>query len=127
MKHIERTSYLDKLKKLNNTPDIKVVTGVRRSGKSVLMQDYIEYILTNEPGVNVIMINLQDLEYDNLLDYHALHEYVLSKYIKNVHNLVFIDASKKRKLRSYCIKICLKVLHTSIHVCTQNKHLTRDK
>lgn len=91
MKHIERISYLDKLKKLNNTPDIKVVTGIRRSGKSVLMQDYIEYILTNEPDVNVIMINLQDLEYDNLLDYHALHEYVLSKYIKNVHNLVFID------------------------------------
>ena len=91
MKHIERISYLDKLKKLNNTPDIKVVTGIRRSGKSVLMQDYIEYILTNEPDANVIMINLQDLEYDNLLDHHALHEYVLSKYIKNVHNLVFID------------------------------------
>ena len=91
MKHIERISYLDKLKKLNNTPDIKVITGFRRSGKSVLMQDYIEYILTNEPDANVIMINLQDLEYDNLLDYHALHEYVLSKYIKNVHNLVFID------------------------------------
>lgn len=91
MKHIERISYLDKLKKLNNTPDIKVITGIRRSGKSVLMQDYIEYILTNEPDANVIMINLQDLEYDNLLDYHALHEYVLSKYIKNVHNLVFID------------------------------------
>ena len=91
MKHIERISYLDKLKKLNNTPDIKVVTGIRRSGKSVLMQDYIEYILTNEPDANVIMINLQDLEYDNLLDYHALHEYVFSKYIKNVHNLVFID------------------------------------
>lgn len=91
MKHIERISYLDKLKKLNNTPDIKVVTGIRRSGKSVLMQDYIEYILTNEPDANVIMINLQDLEYDNLLDYHALHEYVLSKYIRNVHNLVFID------------------------------------
>ena len=91
MKHIERISYLDKLKKLNNTPDIKVVTGIRRSGKSVLMQDYIEYIAANEPDVNIIMINLQDLEYDNLLDYHALHEYVLSKYIKNTHNLVFID------------------------------------
>lgn len=91
MKHIERISYLDKLKKLNNTPDIKVVTGIRRSGKSVLMQDYIEYIAANEPDANIIMINLQDLEYDNLLDYHTLHEYVLSKYIKNTHNLVFID------------------------------------
>lgn len=91
MKHIERISYLDKLKKLNNTPDIKVVTGIRRSGKSVLMQDYIEYIAANEPDANIIMINLQDLEYDNLLDYHTLHEHVLSKYIKNTHNLVFID------------------------------------
>lgn len=91
MKHIERISYLDKLKKLNNTPDIKVVTGIRRSGKSVLMQDYIEYIAANEPDANIIMINLQDLEYDDLLDYHTLHEHVLSKYIKNTHNLVFID------------------------------------
>ncbi len=91
MKHIERTSYLDKLKKLNNTPDIKVVTGIRRSGKSVLMQDYIEYILKNEPDANVIMINLQDLEYDRLLDYRRLHEHILSKYIKGAHNLLFID------------------------------------
>ena len=91
MRHIERISYLDKLKKLNNTPDIKVVTGIRRSGKSVLMQDYIQYIVENEPDANIIMVNLQDLEYDNLLDYHALHEYVLFKYIKNTHNLVFID------------------------------------
>lgn len=91
MKHIERVTYLEKLKKLNNTPDIKVVTGIRRSGKSVLMQDYIEYIVANEPDANVILINLQDLEFDNLLDYHALHEYILSKYIKGTHNLVFID------------------------------------
>ena len=91
MKHIDRIGYLNKLKHLNNTPDIKVITGIRRSGKSVLMQDYIAYVLKNEPDANVIMVNLQDLEYDNLLDYHALHAYILSKYIKNTHNLVFID------------------------------------
>ena len=91
MRHIERISYLDKLKKLNNTPDIKVVTGIRRSGKSVLMQDYIEYVVENEPNANIIMVNLQDLDYDNLLDYHALHEYVLAKDIKNNHKLVLID------------------------------------
>lgn len=91
MKHIERTAYLEKLKKLNNSPDIKVITGIRRCGKSVLMQDYINYVVANEPDANIIMINLQELEFDSLLEYHALHEYVLSKHIKDVHNLVFID------------------------------------
>lgn len=91
MKHIERTTYLEKLKKVNNTPDIKVITGIRRSGKSVLMQDYIDFVVANETGANIIMINLQELEFDNLLEYHALHEYVMSKYVKGMHNLLFID------------------------------------
>lgn len=91
MKHIERDAYLEKLKKVNNTPDIKVITGIRRSGKSVLMQDYIDYVIENEPEANIIKINLQELEFANLLDYHELHEHIMTKYVKNVHNLVFID------------------------------------
>lgn len=91
MKHIDRTVYLEKLKKANNTPDIKVITGIRRSGKSVLMQDYIDYVATNEPDANIIMINLQELEFDTLLDYHALHEYIMSHYISDKRNLVFVD------------------------------------
>lgn len=91
MRHIERTTYLEKLKKVNNIPDIKVITGIRRSGKSVLMQDYIDYVTANEPDANIIMINLQELEFDNLLEYHALHEYIMSKHVKDAHNLVCID------------------------------------
>lgn len=91
MKHIERTNYLEKLISLNDTPDIKVITGIRRSGKSVLLQDYAEYIKNAEPNANIVMINLQDLKFDNLLDYHSLHEYALSKYQNNAHNLLFID------------------------------------
>lgn len=91
MKHIDRTTYLEKLKKANNTPDIKVITGIRRSGKSILMQDYIDYVATNEPDANIIMINLQELEFDTLLDYHALHEYIMSHYNSDKRNLVFVD------------------------------------
>ncbi len=91
MKYIIRKKYLDELIELNGTPDIKVITGIRRSGKSVLLQEYIDYLQDTEPETNIVMINLQELEYDNLLEYHALHEYVLSKYQKKVRNVLMID------------------------------------
>ena len=47
MKEIKRTKYLDRLIQLNGTPDIKIITGIRRSGKSKLMQAYIDYLKSN--------------------------------------------------------------------------------
>lgn len=91
MKYIKRNLYLEKLLKLNNTPDIKVITGIRRCGKSTLMKEYISYIKSIEPSSNIIEINLQDLENSSLLDYQLLNKYILSKYKKDVHNLLFID------------------------------------
>ena len=44
MKTITRAKYLDRIIELNSTPDIKIITGIRRSGKSKLMQAYIEYL-----------------------------------------------------------------------------------
>ena len=52
LKTIERTQYLDKLKRVNQTPDIKVITGVRRSGKSRLMSSYIDWLEENEKNLN---------------------------------------------------------------------------
>ena len=49
MRTIERTEYLDRIKNLKDTPDIKVITGIRRSGKSILMQEYICLLYTSEP------------------------------------------------------------------------------
>lgn len=91
MKYIRRQKYLNELIELNGTPDIKVITGIRRSGKSVLLQEYIKYLHETETDTNVVMINLQELEYDRLLEYHALHEYILSKYQQGVRNVLMID------------------------------------
>lgn len=91
MHYITRQKYLDELIELTDTPDIKVITGIRRSGKSSLLESYIDYLQKTEDDINIVMINLQELEYDHLLEYHALHEYILSKYVKGLRNVLLID------------------------------------
>lgn len=91
MKLIERYFYLDKLKNVIGTPDIKVITGVRRSGKSKLLESFKQYIFENIPNVNVIHINFNLEKFENLRDYHALNAFINDAYIENVNNFVLID------------------------------------
>lgn len=91
MKLIERTDYLKQLEDVQGTPDIKVITGIRRSGKSKLLEAFIDVIHKKESEANIIHINYNDDAYEDLLEYHALLEYVKSKYIKGKNNYLFID------------------------------------
>ena len=91
MKLIERTDYLKQLEDVQGTPDIKLITGIRRSGKSKLLEAFIDVIHKKEPEANIIHINYNDDAYEDLLEYHALLEYVKSKYIKDKNNYLFID------------------------------------
>ena len=91
MKIIERHLYLDKLKRVNGTPDIKVITGVRRSGKSRLMDSYIDWIEENEKDVKIIYIDFTNLKFENLKEYHALNNYVEELYQRGKLNYLFVD------------------------------------
>ena len=66
MQLIVRKKYLDELIELYGTPDIKVITGIRRSGKSVLLQEFITYLKSLNEQINIVMINLQELEFDHV-------------------------------------------------------------
>ena len=90
MKIIER-DYLNKLIGVIGTPDIKIITGVRRSGKSKLLFQFKEYIEKYIENYNIIDINFNELKYENLKEYHALNDYVESKYIFEKKNFVLID------------------------------------
>ena len=90
MKIIER-DYLKDLISIIGTPDIKVITGVRRSGKSKLLEQFKEYIEKNIENYNVIYINFSLLEFEKLNEYHKLNDYIESKYIQNKNNFVLID------------------------------------
>ena len=91
MKTITRTKYLNRIIQLNGTPDIKIITGIRRSGKSKLMQAYMEYLRGHFENINIIFIDYMDLAYENLKDYHALHAYVEEQYQEGKTNYLFVD------------------------------------
>lgn len=89
---IPRDEYLNFLLRFKNQQLIKVISGIRRCGKSTLLELFREYLLNN--GVDkeqIIFINFEDLEYEELQDYHKLYNYVKSKMIPDKMNYVFLD------------------------------------
>lgn len=88
---IDRKEYLDELKRFKDKDLIKVITGIRRCGKSTLFDLYIDYLKNN--GVNenqIIKINLENPEY-NFEDYMSLYNYVNNKIKENDKIYVFLD------------------------------------
>ena len=65
---------------LVGTPDIKAITGVRRSGKSKLLEMFKSYIIENIENYNIIDINFNLVKFDNLRDYIALNNYIEENY-----------------------------------------------
>lgn len=91
MKLIDRNIYLNKVINVIGTPDIKVITGVRRSGKSKLLEAFKRYVNKNIKDSNVIHINFNLAKFENLKDYHALNSYVENNYAEGKENFVLID------------------------------------
>lgn len=81
MKLIERREYLDKIISAVGTPDIKVITGVRCSGKSKLLEAFKTYLKENMVDVNIIHINFNLPENEEFTKYRNLYDHIKSKYI----------------------------------------------
>ncbi len=91
MKVLERQDFLQKLINTMYTPDIKVVTGIWRSGKSKLLEMFIEYLKKQIPDVNIIHINYNLFQFSTLKNAAALNEYVENLYAPNKENFLLID------------------------------------
>ena len=90
MKLIERKKYLNTLIDVINTPEIKVITGVRRSGKSKLLDAFYDY-LTTLNNVNIIRIKLNLKKYEKLLNPEKLYNYINKNYKEGITNFLLID------------------------------------
>ena len=90
MKLIER-DYLKELIDVIGTPDIKVITGVRRSGKSKLLEMFKKYLINNLENINIIEINFTLIKFDKLRNYLSLNEYIENNYVDGKRNFILID------------------------------------
>ena len=92
MKIINRENYISILKNFKDQQIIKVITGIRRCGKSTLLEIFQEYLKNNGVQENqIISINFENADYEELQDRKKLHEYIKQRLIKGKKTYVFLD------------------------------------
>lgn len=92
MKDIERTEFLNKLKTYKDKQVIKVITGIRRCGKSTLMKMFMNYLLENGVDKNqIIFLNFEDFDNYELLNPQNLHSYIKKRLVSEKMTYVFLD------------------------------------
>ena len=91
MKWIDRPQYLQRLLGLQNTPDIKIITGIRRCGKSCLLRAFRQQIQQQDPNANILSLDFTDLDWEELKDYRALHRYAKEHVKEGTANSLLID------------------------------------
>ena len=92
MKTVQREDYLRKLRQLKDVDLIKIVTGVRRSGKSTLLELFRSELIEN--GVDsqrIIALNFEEVENEPLLDRHKLCHYIENRLVPDRMNYVLLD------------------------------------
>ena len=128
MKLIERPQYLNFLLRNKDLPLIKVITGVRGSGKSTLFTLYKDYLTTHGvPVERIISINFEDLAFEDLQEYHALYRYITERLSPKGKNYIFLDEIQnvpqfEKVINSLFIKdnIDLYITGSNVHFLTDD-------
>lgn len=93
---VQRTEYLEKLRAWRDEQVIKVVTGIRRCGKSTLLEQYRNELLQSGVAAEqIVSLNFEELEYEELLDYKKLYAYVKQRLSAEKTTYIFLDEIQK--------------------------------
>ena len=93
---VERTGYLERLRQWKDEQVIKVVTGIRRCGKSTLLVQYQDWLrASGVPAERIVSVNFEELEYEELLDYRRLDAYLKERLVPGATTYLFLDEIQK--------------------------------
>ena len=121
---VERKGYLQQLLSWKDEQVIKVVTGIRRCGKSTLLQQYQK--LLRGQGVSdsqIIAINFEDLEYESLLDYAALYRFIKERLQPDRMTYIFLDEIQKVPSFEKAVDSLYVQPNTDIYITGSNAYL----
>ncbi|MDR0198656.1 MAG: ATP-binding protein [Methanomassiliicoccaceae archaeon] len=120
--NVERKLYTEQLKKYVNTEFVKVITGIRRSGKSSVLELFQKDILELTDREHIIYINFEDVEYDHIKEYKKLHEYVLSRIRDERTYYLFLDEIQNVTGWEKCVN-SLRLRNIDIYLTGSNSNL----
>ena len=123
-KFIYREEYMKKLKSYKDRRIIKVLTGVRRSGKSTILNEFKKELI--DSGVlekNIISINFEDNDNKDLLDYQKLHEYIIEKADSKCMNYIFLDEIQNVDDFQKCIDSLFLREYLDIYITGSNSYM----
>lgn len=93
---VERKEYLERLAQWKDEQVIKVITGIRRCGKSTLLLQYQTWLKANGVSAEqIVSVNFEELEYEELLDYRKLYEYLKNHLCIGKKTYIFLDEIQK--------------------------------
>lgn len=93
---VERKEYLERLFQWKDEQVIKVITGIRRCGKSTLLMQYQTWLKANRVSADqIVSVNFEELEYEELLDYRKLYEYLKNHLCVGKKTYIFLDEIQK--------------------------------
>lgn len=121
---VKRKEYLNKLIEWKNEQVIKVVTGIRRCGKSTLLLQYQEYLRDN--GVldeQIISLNFEELENEDLLNYKALYSYIKERLCKDKMTYIFLDEIQNVSFFEKAIDSLYVKDNTDVYITGSNSYL----
>lgn len=123
-KNIIRKNYLEELKKYKDKDLIKVLTGIRRCGKSTILEQFIQ--LLKQEGIssqNIIHLNFEDNNNQELLDSDKLHEYILKNVDLKEKNYIFLDEVQNVSNFQKCIDSLFLRKSLDIYITGSNSYM----
>lgn len=121
---IKRKEYLNRLIEWKDEQVIKVVTGIRRCGKSTLLLQYQDYL--REKGVldeQIISLNFEELENEDLLDYKTLYSYIKERLCKDKMTYIFLDEIQNVESFEKAIDSLYVKDNTDVYITGSNSYL----
>ena len=121
---INRPEYLKKLHQFKNKNVIKVIMGIRRCGKSTIFELFQKDLLKNGVTKDQIQsINFENMDFEHLLNYRALHEHIKSKLVPDKMNYIFLDEIQNVENFQKTVDSLQLLSNTDIYITGSNAHL----